>query len=233
MCSPWGFRLLLAYCLNLYQQPFKRVAEIQSDTINRYFAYTWQTCKVRMRMLACQPCEWECCHAKVFLADSGGVLNQRTKLSTNSQKCSNVSWMFWTPPSRSGSHAQHHTSQVADVYTKSSSADKSCQLLSTDTQWSLERALPDCMEGVEQAWLCGTSHLLRAVSHVPCTLPVPMTRPNTSKHFQSYFFKYTLYWVLYRREHYVCIYMCISLDIYCGLTYYASITCCCNLFGFQ
>lgn len=190
MYSPRGFSLLLAYCLNLYQRPFKRAAEIQSDTINRHFAYTWQTCKVRMRMLACQPCEWECCHTEVFLAGSGGVLNQRTNHSTNPQKCSNVSWMFTTPPSHGGSHAQHHTSQVADVYTKSSSASKSCQLLSTDMQWSLEWTLPGCREGVGQACLCGTCHLLRAVSYGLCTLPVPMTRPNTPKHFQSYFFKY-------------------------------------------
>lgn len=238
MCSPWGFSLLLANCLNLYQRPFKRADEIQSDTINRYFAYTWQTCKIRMRMLACQPCEWECCHAKIFLAGSGGVLNQRTNHSTKPQKCSNVSWIFWTPPSHSGSHAQHCTSQVADEYTKSSSAGKSCQLLSTDTQWSLEWALPGCMEGVGEAWLCGTCHLLRAVSYVPCTLTRwPMTRPNTSKHFQSYFFKYinshTLYCVLYRCEYYTCIYMCIPLDIYYVLIYYASITCWCNLFGFH
>lgn len=115
---------------------------------------------------------------------------------------------------------------------------KSCQLLSTDTQWSLEWALPGCMEGVGEAWLCGTCHVLRAVSYVPCTLARwPMTRPNTSKHFWSYSFKYinsyTLYWVLYRCEYYTCIYMCTPLDIYYVLIYYASITCWCNLFGFQ
>lgn len=65
----------------------------------------------------------------------------------------------------------------------------------------------------------------------------PMTRSNTSKHFQSYFFMYinshTWFWVLYRCEYYPCIYMCIPLDIYYVLIYYASIMCCCSLFGFQ
>lgn len=86
-CFPRGFSLFLAYCLNLYQWPFKRLAEIQSDTINRYFAYTWQTCKVRMRMLACWPCEWKLCHAKVFLASSGSVLNQRTAQKAQLLSC--------------------------------------------------------------------------------------------------------------------------------------------------
>ena len=111
-CFPQGFSLFLAYCLNLYQIPFKRQAEIQSDTINRHFAYTWQTCKVRMRMLACRPCEWEFCHAEVFLAGSGGVLNQRTNHSTKSTSIE----VFWTPLSHSGSHAQHHTGTVADLH---------------------------------------------------------------------------------------------------------------------
>lgn len=175
-----GIQPPLALLSKLVSATFKRAAEIQSDTINRYFAYTWQTCKVRMRMLACQPCEWECCHAEVFLAGSGGVLNQRTNHSTTPQKCSNASWMFWTPPSHSGSHAQHHTSQVADVYTKSSPADKSCQLLSSECSGPWSEPYLAAWKDFGQAWLCGTSHLLRAVSHIPCTLPGPMTRPNNT-----------------------------------------------------
>lgn len=181
MCSPRGFSLVLAYCLNLYQRPFKKAAEIQSDTINRYFAYTWQTCKVRMRMLACQPCEWECCHAKVFLAGPGGVLNQRTNHSTTPQKCSNVSWVFWTPPSHSGSHAQHHTSQVADVYTKSSSAGKSSQYWHT------------LVPGVSLTWLHGrcwrglaACHMSLNESSFLCPVHIDQMTNDQTKRFQTF-----------------------------------------------
>lgn len=183
MCSPQGFSLLLAYCLNLYQQPFKRAAEIQSDTINRNFAYTWQTCKVRMRMLAWQPCEWECCHTEVFLAGFGDVLNQRTNHSTNPQKCSNVSWTFWTLPSHRGSHAQHCTSQVAEQAKWLMYTQNLLQQARAVSGWVLTRSGP---------WLHGRCWTGLAVWHMSLTessflCPVHIASTNDqTKHFQTF-----------------------------------------------